>query len=282
MSNINSLLNSIPKLGAEKSDGTSTSYQDWKFAMSMVLRRADCWEIMTKQKPTTRDAIKEWEKKADEALTAIGLTVDPSQYQYIADAVDGVDAWTKLRKVYEKNSRSNRIALMRQFYNARHDPTKPIADYIIQITKVSTQLKAIGVKLEDITVIDVLIMNLHGSWSNIAASLSASMDELNAVSDVTGALIDEEGRRNAVSDVMGALIDEEGRRNAVNDPASTGDQALMARSGKGKKEFTCFRCGKQGHTARNCREILAYDEKIKVATTTAKDNAELAIDEWSF
>jgi hypothetical protein len=68
---INSLLNSVPKLGAEKSDGTSTSYQDWKFAMSMVLRRANCWEIMTKEKPTTRDATKEWEKKAEEALVEI-------------------------------------------------------------------------------------------------------------------------------------------------------------------------------------------------------------------
>ena len=80
MSNINSLLNSVPKLGAEKSDGTSTSYQDWKFAMSMVLCRADCWELMTKPKPITRDAIEEWEKKAD---------------------VDEVDAWTNPRNCRE-------------------------------------------------------------------------------------------------------------------------------------------------------------------------------------
>jgi hypothetical protein len=261
MSNINSLLNSVPKLGAEKSDGTSTSYHDWKFAMSMVLRRADCWEIMTKQKPTTRDGIKEWEKKAEETLTAIGLTIDPSQYQYISDAVDGVDAWMKLKKVYEKNSRSNRIALMRQFYNAKHDPRKPIHDYITQITKVAAQLKAIGAKLEDITVIDVLIMNLDGSWSNIAASLSASMDELNVVSDVTGALIDEEGRRNAV-------IDPE---------SGTAGQAMLARtSGKEKKfhtKITCYRCEKQGHTARNCREDLPKEKN---------DSAEFAVDNWSF
>ena len=79
-------------------------------------------------------------------------------------------------------------------------------------------------------------MNLDGSWSNIAAALSTSMDELNVVSDVTGALIDEEGWRNAV-------IDPE---------PGTADQAMLARtSGKGKKsrtDITCFCCGKQGHT----------------------------------
>ncbi|KAG6838468.1 hypothetical protein C0991_011449 [Blastosporella zonata] len=75
--NTNSLLGTVPKLGAQKSDGTSTTYQDWKFAMMMVLRRAGCWDIMTKEKPSTREGQKDWESKAEEALTAIGLTVDP-------------------------------------------------------------------------------------------------------------------------------------------------------------------------------------------------------------
>lgn len=253
-SNINSLLNSVPKLGAEKSDGTTPSYQDWKFAMMMVLRRAGSWEIMTKPKPTTRDAEKEWEKNAEDILTAIALTVDPTQYQYIADAENGVDAWKKLQKVYEKNSRSNRIALMRQFYNARHDTTRPIADYITAIIKVAARLRAIGVKLEDSTIMDVLIMNLSEEWSNIAASLSMTMDDLNVVSDVTGALIDEEGRRGAITDPTGP------------------DHAMVVR-GKYNPNITCYTCGKRGHIARRCKE-----KKPEAATTTAS----IAIDEYSF
>lgn len=238
--NINSLLNSVPKLGAEKSDGQPTSYQDWKFALTMVLRRAGSWDVIAEvqpERPTTREAQKEWDRKLEDVLTAIGLTVDPSQYQYISDAVDGADAWKKLKKVYEKNSRANRIALMRQFYNAPHDPDQPITEYINSIIKVASRLKAIGLKIEDSTIIDVLIMNLHESWSNIATALSAATDELNVVTDVTG-----------------TLIDEEGRRKAINDPAATSDHAMISRSGKFHPNVTCYTCGKKGHIARRCQE----------------------------
>jgi hypothetical protein len=233
--NINSLLNSVPKLGAEKANGM-VSYQDWKFALMMVLRCAGSWDIIATEKLSTREALKEWEKKAEDVHTAIGLTIDPSQYQYISDAEDGIDAWKRLQKVYEKNSRANRIALMRQFYNAQHDPSRPITDYINSITKVAARLKAIGVKIEDSTVIDVLIMNLDDQWSNMATSLSATMDDLNVVSDVTG-----------------SLIDEEGRRKAINDLAANSDQALAARgTGKYFPNKHCFTCGKKGHIARRC------------------------------
>ena len=40
MANINSLLTNIPKLDGD-------NYHDWKFAISMVLRQARCWDILT-------------------------------------------------------------------------------------------------------------------------------------------------------------------------------------------------------------------------------------------
>lgn len=250
--NINSLLHTVPKLGNTRSDGTITSYQDWKFALSMVLRRAGCWNIMSAEIPKKEDAdYAAWAQKADEALTAIGLTVDPSQYQYISDATNGVDAWKTLSKLYEKNSRANRIALMRQFYGAKHDPAKPIRDYISTITSTASKLKAIGMKLEDETINDALIMNLHESWSSTAASLSMK-DTLTAVADVTGALIDEEGRR------------------AINSPADNADDpnldtVWVARSKKYNAAIRCFRCDKVGHTARNCRASAPKDDTANVA-----------------
>ena len=75
------------------------------------------------------------EKKAEKALTAIWLTIDPSKYT---------------RKIAD---------LMRQFYKATKQTDLQLHN---TITKVSTQLEAIGVKLQDITVIDVLIINLDG------------------------------------------------------------------------------------------------------------------------
>jgi gag-polypeptide of LTR copia-type/Zinc knuckle len=237
MANVNSLLGNVPKL-----DGNN--YHDWKFAISMVLRRAGCWDVLTKDKPATRSSGDDWEKKSEEALTYIGLTISQDQYSYIRDSSDGPSAWKALAEIYEKNSRATRISLKRQFYGYQHDDTRPIAEYITGITDLAARLKSIKVKLLDEDIIDVLIFNLHESWGNIAASLTASMGEL-GLTNVTGALLDEEGRRG---------------RPEVRDTT-----AMVARRIKRAKSITCFRCGKLGHMAKDCEEKITKGKTADMA-----------------
>lgn len=246
----NSLLATVPKLNRK-------NFHHWKFAISMVLRRAGCWNIVqgTEERPTTREGGEKWDLKADEALTAIGLTVDSDQYQYIQDATNGQEAWKALSKIYEKNSRANRIALKRQFYGFSHDDTKPIQEYISGILELATRLKAIGVKLEDSDIMDVLLFNLDNSWSNIAASLCATVDDLGTVSDITGALLDEEGRRGGpISDQPSdaAFHTTESRQKVCSNCQRSGHtiKECWGKGGQGKKK--CYRCQREGHLSFNC------------------------------
>ncbi|CDO68640.1 hypothetical protein BN946_scf184996.g71 [Trametes cinnabarina] len=93
-----SLIASIPKLNAH-------NYQDWKFAVQMVMRRAGCYGVATgtEERPTTREKQERWDLQAENALTIIGLSIEPDQYEYIRDAKTGPAAWAALRAVYEKN-----------------------------------------------------------------------------------------------------------------------------------------------------------------------------------
>jgi hypothetical protein len=245
--NVNALLSSVPKLDGQ-------NYHDWKFAISMVLRRAGCWEVVSGNgdkgnKPKTRSddgKLEKWEAAAEEGLTFIGLTIAPSQYGHIRDAADGPTAWKALADIYEKNSRATRISLKRQFYGFQHDISKPIQDYISGISTLAARLKGIGIKLDDADITDVLIFNLHDSYSNIAASLTASKDEFK-LADVTGALIDEEGRRSG------------------GDKKDDRDVALHVQE---RKQFKCFNCGKPGHMAKNCRAPKKTTEGKDTANAT--------------
>jgi ABC-type molybdate transport system ATPase subunit len=119
------LLTSITKLNGE-------NYHDWKFAVSIVLRQKGCWKVTSgeEEKPSG-EAEKSWEIKAEERFTLIALTVEASQYTYIRDAKNGPEAWKALKDIYEKNSRSMRINLKRQFYGFEHDTSTSISAYSV-------------------------------------------------------------------------------------------------------------------------------------------------------
>ena len=51
-------------------------------------------------------------------------------------------------------------------------------EYITGITSLTSRLRSIKVKLEETEIVDVIIFNLHGEYSNIAGSLTASKEEL--------------------------------------------------------------------------------------------------------
>lgn len=238
--NINSLLSSVPKLSAD-------NYQDWKFTVQMVMCRAGCLSITngTKECLTTREKSDQWDKSTEQALTIIGLTVNPDQYHYICNTKHGPEAWSALRGVYEKNSRASRIGLKRKFYTTAHHPRAPIRKYTNRVTDLANRLKAIGVSLRDNDVIDILIYNLHPSWASIASTLSAAPGTLKLL-DVIGALVDEEVHHapdsspDSVDPDDTVLVSRQPRRSRQNDPKFHNVPG------------SCYACNKPGHIARDC------------------------------
>lgn len=248
----------IPNI--ERLDGDN--YHNWKFAVKMVLRHRGCWEVvsgMTKKDGLDKDGLKEWKKLADDGLTVIGLAVDPNQYAYIRDAEDGVQAWEILKNLYEKNTRSTRINLKRQFYNFEHDINAPMQAYVSGITDLAAKLKAIGVNLTNEDITDVLIFNLDNDYSSIAATLTASKADL-TVPDVTGALLEEEQRRGGPppQETTLAVNYNHGRGpwpNVRKGPATGSRQEGYSH------KVGCYRCGRTGHIWRFCTAKRTVNNK---------------------
>ncbi|KAJ3495365.1 hypothetical protein NLJ89_g10636 [Agrocybe chaxingu] len=244
----------IPKL-------TSHNYHDWKFAVSMALRIRDCWDVIANgsEKKPAGDALTEWTKKANDALTIIALTVDPSQYTYIRDCTDGVTAWQRLKDIYEKNSRATRISLKRQFYGFEHDINMLMQVYVNGITDLAAKLNAIGVTLNDEDITDVLIFNLDKEYSSIAASLSAGKTDLK-VGEVVSALLEEEQRKGGAPDVVTALYSNGINNNGRGPPGRRGPNRDR-REGIIETR-TCYLCGYKGHILKDCRATKTKDGKV--------------------
>lgn len=220
------------------------NYHDWKFAVSMVMRARGCWEIVSGDalKPEKDKDAKDWEKKAEDGMMVIALTVKPNQYTYIRDCTNGVEAWEALRSVHERNSRATRIALKRQFYAFEHNIDGPMQSYVNGITDLAAKLRAIGTKLSDEDITDVLIFNVNDKYSNIAATLVATKDELK------------------ISDVINTLLEEERR---IGGPVIDAGTALVTYptgpKGRGPDRRNCYRCGRTGHLMSQCRAVKHVD-----------------------
>lgn len=262
--NVNGLMAGIKKL-----DGLN--YYDWKFDISMVLRRTGSWDVVsgnvTKPDASNKTEVAAWETKAEDGLTVIGLCVDQSQKQYIRDAKDGVEAWTALKNIYEKNTTSMRVSLKRRFFAYRHNIKRPISEYITDITSLASQLRAIGVTLVDQDVTDVLIYALAPEYSDVATALMTRSDANSLkISDVSAALMEAEARRHDAnpedpedSDFVPdsrsmAMLARDGKKKTCTNCKRDGHTKAdcWAKGGGKEGQRKCFSCGKDGHMSRDC------------------------------
>ncbi|KAJ3547180.1 hypothetical protein NMY22_g1749 [Coprinellus aureogranulatus] len=220
------------------------NYHDWKFAVSMILRHRECYDVVTgvEKKPTKADDIPAWERKAQDGLTIIGLSVDRSQYTYIREAKNGAEAWSLLKDQYEKNTRATRISLKRRFYGFEHTTDMPMQTYISGITDLAAKLGGIDIQLKDEDITDVLIFNLNSEYSSIASTLMATQGTLK-ISTVTSALLEEERRKGGPNGDPAIALLGKAKNDGKHPHWGTGPPG---------RSSNCFRCGRKGHRLRDC------------------------------
>ncbi|KAJ7210418.1 hypothetical protein GGX14DRAFT_363326, partial [Mycena pura] len=206
---------------------------------------------------------------------------------------------------FEKSTMSRRIKARSDFYHATHDPHLPIDIYINKITASRSVLKGLGCEPGDSETTDVLLMNLHPSWSGVRTSITSNKDE-QKLADVIGILNgssvdppikdeDQELPAGALA-ASNARFGSGGRRGGAgggnghsgggrghgggytgggHGSSDTGGDRVSDDKGyhwcDPTNENHCHRCGRSGHIAARC--IHDMPQHIKDWVMAPRDRA---------
>ncbi|CAG4939045.1 unnamed protein product [Colias eurytheme] len=134
-------LASVPKLRGRE------NYDDWCFAAQNLLVLEGMAASIQSQLKSTATA--EQKVKDAKAKAKLILSIDPSIYVHIKQAVTTYDLWTTLKKMFDDSGYTRKICLLRNLINIRLENCESMTQYVTQIIETSQRLQGTGFKITD-------------------------------------------------------------------------------------------------------------------------------------
>jgi hypothetical protein len=154
---------------------TDKNWHKWKSQIMMVFRSDGNAKLVqgTEKRPPPEKAtdVLAWDKRDDTALAIIWACTSKDFLYLVEEETLGSACYAKLKARFETTTFARRVELRKTFYNAEHDPSRPIEIYIQKVINAKAQLTAMGHTVDDIEVKDVILMNLHSTYDTVKLSL---------------------------------------------------------------------------------------------------------------
>ncbi|OAV99040.1 hypothetical protein PTTG_25437 [Puccinia triticina 1-1 BBBD Race 1] len=231
-------------------DGTEAVFPQWRDRLEGMLGMQNTLDIvkgsLTRPKEDTKvdtsgiwsadfskgynpkEIAADWDSLLDLACHTIRLTLSNPLSQRYRKVKPAPRLYSTIVKAYKKNTRTRRMHLHEAFWNARHDPNKPIALWIGHIWVAADDLLTVEELPTDQQITNRLVAGLNPSWSNVRDTIVYTATEM------------------SLDDVVGAM---EAHEVSLNGNKSTD---LTSVSAAYTKRVACSNCGKQGHPSNEC------------------------------
>ncbi|KAL5812783.1 hypothetical protein ACOSQ3_027733 [Xanthoceras sorbifolium] len=241
------------KIKIEKFDGADFGF--WKMQIEDYLYQKKLYQPLLGKKP---DDMKEedWNLLDRQALGVIRLTLSRNVAFNIVKEKTTADLITALSNMYEKPSASNKVHLMRRLFNLRMAEGASVAQHLNEHNTITTQLSSVEIEFDEEVRALILLSSLPDSWNaTVTAVSSSSGNNKLKFDDVRDLVLSEEIRRRESGEASSssALHTESRGRTSERSSYRSRSKSRRGKSRSGKKDFSCYNCGKKGHFKRDCR-----------------------------
>jgi len=237
--------------------------------MKSVLVYNDLWDYVsgTIVKPEDADAAAAWIIKDEKALALIVLGVLKTEIGHIRNQTTSKGAWNELEKIHKSQGPVRKAVLYRELYQTKKTPDQSMAQFVNEFQQRADMLADVGVVVPQELLSIMLLSNLPDEFENFRVAIE-SRDDIPEVCVIKAKLIEEDARRGSNNDgkstaLYSRISNAKKRASNMKNSSAHSDKFL------GK----CFKCGKVGHRATDCKTKPSQN-KAKYADTSEKSKSE--------
>ncbi|KAL5810413.1 hypothetical protein ACOSQ4_026981 [Xanthoceras sorbifolium] len=131
-----------------------------------------------------------------------------------------------------------------------------VAQHLNEHNTITTQLSSVEIEFDEEVRALILLSSLPDSWNaTVTAVSSSSGNNKLKFDDVRDLVLSEEIRRRESGEASSssALHTESRGRTSERSSYRSRSKSRRGKSRSGKKDFSCYNCGKKGHFKRDCR-----------------------------
>ena len=148
----------------------------------------------------------EWNKLDRKAIATIRQYLAKNVYFNVSGEKMAEGSWKKFHDLYEKNTASNKVFLMKKLYNLKMKEGASVAEHLNSFNIINNQLASIKIILDDEIRAILLMCSMPNSWENLIVAMITSKNiGTLKFDDVSNSLMKEELRRKSIAEKQGGV-----------------------------------------------------------------------------